>query len=48
MFSAAVTQQSPTEVIKVLVMAIKGSDLESSPVTLFFLVCTFLINSFHY
>ena len=35
MFSADVTQQSPTEVIKVLVMAIKGSDLEPSPVTLF-------------
>lgn len=53
MFSADVTQQSPTEVIKVLVVALGGSDMEPSRLTLFFyifyffcLVCTLWINSF--
>lgn len=47
MFSVDVTQQSPTEVIKVLVMAITRSLTWSLQLLSFFhLVCTLWINSF--
>lgn len=35
MFSPDVTQQSPAEVVKVLLVGIEGSDLEPSPLTSF-------------